>query len=253
MGSTRFPGKPLIPIAGRPMLAWCHERSAQSGLLDDVVIATCDEEIRAWAESEGIGCVMTVDTHVRATDRVAEAAESLDAEHIVLIQGDEPLVTPRMIDLALCPVLEGRAAITNLQRRLVSDDELTSPNIVKVVADGAGRALYMSREPIPTVQHEGFGGIAAYHQVCVFGFTRGALLEFGRLEPTPYEIAESVDMLRYIEPGRAILMIESTADTYPVDVPADVAEVERRLAAEGGLAARGPRPARLLADPPTIF
>jgi 3-deoxy-manno-octulosonate cytidylyltransferase (CMP-KDO synthetase) len=231
MAATRFPGKPLTPIAGRPMLAWCHEGAARSELLDDVVIATCDAEIRDWAEREGIGCVMTADTHVRATDRVAEAAESLDAEHIVLIQGDEPLVTARMIDLALRPVVEGRAGITNLQKRLVSQEELTSPNLVKVVSDRAGRALYMSRSPLPTTINVGFAGIAAYNQVAIFGFTRERLLDYPRLEPTPYEIAESVDMLRYIEHGHEILMVETTDDTYAVDVPGDVAEVERRLAA----------------------
>jgi|tagenome__1003787_1003787.scaffolds.fasta_scaffold20898197_2 3-deoxy-manno-octulosonate cytidylyltransferase (CMP-KDO synthetase) len=231
MASTRFPGKPLTPIAGRPMLAWCHDGAARSELLDAVVIATCDAEIEDWARREGIGCVMTADTHVRATDRVAEAAESLDAEHIVLIQGDEPLVTPRMIDLALRPVVEGRAEITNLQKRLVSETELNSPNLVKVVSDRAGRALYMSRSPLPTTLHEGFSGIAAYNQVAIFGFTRERLLDYPRLEPTPYEIAESVDMLRYIEHGNAIIMVETTDDTYAVDVPGDVAEVERRLAA----------------------
>jgi 3-deoxy-manno-octulosonate cytidylyltransferase (CMP-KDO synthetase) len=233
MGSSRFPGKPLTPIAGRPMLAWCHGGAARSELLDEVVIATCDDEIHDWAQSEGIRCVMTADTHVRATDRVAEAAESLDAEHIVLIQGDEPLVTARMIDLALRPVVEGRTGITNLQKRLTSEAEVESPNLVKVVSDLAGRALYMSRSPIPTTIHEGFDGIAAYNQVAIFGFIRERLLEYPRLEPTPYEIAESVDMLRYIEHGREILMVETTDDTYAVDVPGDVAEVERRLRADG--------------------
>jgi 3-deoxy-manno-octulosonate cytidylyltransferase (CMP-KDO synthetase) len=231
MASTRFPGKPLAPIAGRPMLAWCHEGAMRSELLDDVVIATCDEEIRDWADGEGIGCAKTADTHVRATDRVAEAAETLDADHSVLIQGDEPLVTAGMVDLALRPVVENRAEITNLQKRLVSQDELDNPNLVKVVSDRAGRALYMSRSPLPTAIHVGFDGIAAFNQVAIFGFTRERLLDYPRLEPTPYEIAESVDMLRYVEHGYAIVMVETTQDTYAVDVPDDVAEVERRLAA----------------------
>jgi 3-deoxy-manno-octulosonate cytidylyltransferase (CMP-KDO synthetase) len=230
MASTRFPGKPLTPIAGRPMLAWCHDAAAAGGL-DEIVIATCDEEIRAWAAGAGIRCAMTADTHVRATDRVAEAVEGLDADVVVLIQGDEPLVTPRMIDLALAPVLDDRADVTNLQKRLVSEDELRNPNLVKVVSDRAGHALYMSRSPVPTTLHEGFAGIAAFNQVAVFGFTRERLLEFPLLPPTPYEVAESVDMLRFLEHGRKILMVETTDETYAVDVPDDVAEVERRLAA----------------------
>lgn len=230
MASSRFPGKPLTPIAGRPMLEHCHRGSAASELLDEVVIATCDAEIADWAESCGIGCVMTSDTHVRATDRVAEAAEQIDADAIVLIQGDEPLVQPSMIDKALRPVLEGTARCTNLMKRITTEEELHSPNLVKVVADSAGRALYFSRSPIPTPIHEGFDGIAAYNQVAIFGFDRATLLLFPQLEPTPYEIAESVDMLRYVEHGHEILLVESDEHTHAVDVPDDVAVVERMLA-----------------------
>jgi 3-deoxy-manno-octulosonate cytidylyltransferase (CMP-KDO synthetase) len=231
MASTRFPGKPLAPIAGRPMLEHCWRGSDGSELLDEVVIATCDAEIREWAESAGVGCVMTSPDHVRATDRVAEAAEQIDAEAFVLIQGDEPLVTPSMIDAALRPVLEAGAVCTNLVKRLRSEEELNNPNLVKVVGDRSGRALYFSRSPIPTTLHSGFEGIAAYNQVAIFGFRRDTLLEFAALEPTPLEIAESVDMLRYVEHGRPIQLVESNEATQSVDVPEDVVLVERMLAA----------------------
>jgi 3-deoxy-manno-octulosonate cytidylyltransferase (CMP-KDO synthetase) len=231
MAATRFPGKPLVPIAGRPMLAWCHEGAARSDLLDEVVVATCDDEIREWAEGEGIPAVMTSDRHVRATDRVAEAAKSIDADAFVLIQGDEPLVSPTMIDAALRPVLEGRARCTNLMKRLVSREELESPHLVKVVTDLSGRALYLSRSPIPTTLHKGFDGIAAYNQVAIFGFDRETLLLFPQLDSTPYEIAESVDMMRFVEHGVPIHFVESTERTHSVDVPEDVAVVERMLAA----------------------
>jgi 3-deoxy-manno-octulosonate cytidylyltransferase (CMP-KDO synthetase) len=231
MASTRFPGKPLTPIAGRPMLEHCWRGASESELLDEVVVATCDDEIRDWAESAGVGCVMTSPAHERATDRVAEAAEQIDAEAFVLIQGDEPLVSASMIDAALRPVVDDGAFCTNLVKRLRSEEELNSPNLVKVVADVSGRALYFSRSPIPTALHSGFEGIAAYNQVAIFGFRREALLEFARLSPTPYEIAESVDMLRYVEHGRTIQLVESTETTHAVDVPEDVAVVERMLAA----------------------
>jgi 3-deoxy-manno-octulosonate cytidylyltransferase (CMP-KDO synthetase) len=128
-------------------------------------------------------------------------------------------------------VLEDGAFCTNLVKRLRSEEELNSPHLVKVVGDLSGRALYFSRSPIPTTLHSGFEGIAAYNQVAIFGFRREALLEFARLSPTPLEIAESVDMLRYVEHGRPIQLVESTERTHSVDVPEDVAVVERMLAA----------------------
>src|SRR4051812_30372404 len=129
MGSTRYPGKPLAEIAGEPMLMHCHRGAAASELLDECLIATCDEEIRAWAESAGIGCVMTSPDHERATDRVAEAAERTDADAVVLIQGDEPLVEPGMIDAALRPVLEEGVGCTNLVKQ-IGREEAESPNTV---------------------------------------------------------------------------------------------------------------------------
>jgi 3-deoxy-manno-octulosonate cytidylyltransferase (CMP-KDO synthetase) len=232
MASTRFPGKPLAMIAGRPMLAWCHDGSAKSELLDEVVIATCDQEIVDWASGEGIRAVMTSDKHERATDRVAEAVESLEADAVVLIQGDEPLVTPTMIDAALRPVVDGETECTNLAKRIETEEEFDSPNTVKLVVDLAGNALYMGRSRIPTTLHLGWDGIAAYKQVAIFGFTRERLFEFAALEPTPLEKAESVDMMRYIEHGRPIRIVFNDEKTHAVDVPEDIPLVERMLAAQ---------------------
>jgi 3-deoxy-manno-octulosonate cytidylyltransferase (CMP-KDO synthetase) len=230
MASSRFPGKPLAPIAGEPMLLHCHRGSAASELLDECLIATCDEEIRTWAEGAGIGCVMTSPDHVRATDRVAEAVERTDADAVVLIQGDEPLVEPGMIDAALRPVLDEGVGCTNLVKR-IGREEAESPNTVKVVFDQGWNALYFSRSVIPTPIHSGWDGIANYKQVAIFGFTRERLLEFGKLEPTPLEVAESVDMLRYVEHGRAIRFVETDVDIHAVDVPEDIDVIERMLTA----------------------
>jgi 3-deoxy-manno-octulosonate cytidylyltransferase (CMP-KDO synthetase) len=231
MASSRFPGKPLAEIAGRPMLAWCYEGAVASELLDEVMICTCDLEIAEWAKAEGISCVMTSDEHVRATDRVVEAAAQTDAEYVVLIQGDEPLVVPAMIDAVLRPVLDGNAACTNLIRRIEDPAELATPNTVKVARDRAGRALYMARSEIPTTIHVGWDAVEAFKQVAIFGLTRERLLEFAELEPTPYELAESVDMMRYIEHGREILLVETSETLHAVDVPEDVSVVEQLLAA----------------------
>lgn len=230
MGASRFPGKVLAPIAGRPMLEHCYRGAAQSELLDEVVVATCDAEIEEWARGAGISCAMTSPEHERATDRVAEAAERSDADVVVLVQGDEPLVTPDMVDAALGPVLAGEAECTNLVKRIDDEDDFLSPHTVKVLFDLEQRALAFSRSPLPNPERLGFAGVAAYKQVAVFGFTRERLLEFSRLEPTPLEIAESVDMLRYLEHGRAIRFVETERTTHGVDVPDDVAVVERILA-----------------------
>jgi len=233
MASSRFPGKPLAEIAGRPMLEHCWRGASQSGLLDQVLVATCDAEIREWAQGAGIGCVMTSDSHERATDRVVEAAAAIEAETVVLIQGDEPLVTGAMVDAALEPVLGGRAACTNLVRRIEDEQDFANPNTIKVVADRDGRALYFSRSPVPSLAQAPFGSPPALKQVCVFGFARPTLLEFSELEPTPLEVAESIDMLRYLEHGRHVHLVETDELTHAVDVPSDIQVVESMLATAG--------------------
>ena len=234
MGSSRFPGKPLAPIAGRPMLAWCHQGASESEHIDRVVIATCDREIADWAEGEGIEAVMTSDRHERATDRVVEAAQQIpDAEAVVLIQGDEPMIDAAMVDASLGPVLERGAACTNLIKRIETTEEFESPNTIKVVRDLSGRALYMSRSPIPSPAQPGFEGLTAYKQVCVFGFTRAGLMRFSELEPTPLEVAESVDMNRYLEHGEPIDLVETDRETCAVDVPDDIRVVEEAWGAQG--------------------
>jgi 3-deoxy-manno-octulosonate cytidylyltransferase (CMP-KDO synthetase) len=230
MGASRFPGKVLTPISGRPMLEHCYRGAAESDLLDEVVVATCDAEIESWAQAAGIACVMTSSTHERATDRVAEAAAKCEADIVALVQGDEPLVTGEMVDAALGPVLAGGAACTNLVKRIDDEDDFRIPNTVKVLFDLQKRALAFSRSLVPSPDGLGFAGIAAYKQVAVFGFTRDRLLEFSTLPPTPLEIAESVDMLRYLEHGRAIQFVETDRTTHGVDVPEDVAVVEQVLA-----------------------
>lgn len=230
MGASRFPGKVLTPIAGRPMLEHCYRGAAESELLDEVVIATCDAEIEEWARAAGLACAMTSPAHERATDRVAEAAAKSEADVIALVQGDEPLATGDMVDAALGPVLAGDAGCTNLIKRIEDEADFRSSHTVKVVFDLQKRALAFSRSLVPNPDRLGFEGIAAYKQVAVFGFTRERLLEFSQLPPTPLEVAESVDMLRYLEHGRPIRFVETERTTHGVDVPNDVEVVERILA-----------------------
>jgi len=231
MGSTRYPGKPLVPINGRPMVEHVFRRVALCQALDaGVYVATPDQEIADAVEAFGGMVVMTSAEHQRASDRVAEAAESLDADIVVMIQGDEPLVTPEMVEMSFQPLLHDDSIFcTNLTKRIDTEEEFHDRNTIKVVMDPDGFALYMSREPIPTTHGTNFASIQAYKQVCIIPYPKRFLLEFARMEPTALEVAESIDMLRILERGGRVKMLECTQDSHAVDVPADVAVVERLM------------------------
>ncbi len=192
--------------------------------LDEVYIATCDDEIRNVAESFGANVIMTSAAHERATDRVAEAAAHFAAEIVVMIQGDEPIITPEMIEAALAPFRsEPMPCCVNLIHRITSQQEFMDPNTIKVVADAGGDALYFSRAAIP------YGNVEEtkmFKQVCVIPFTRQCLQEFSALPATPLERAESIDMLRLIEHGRKVRLVETSVTTHSVDTPADLQLVQ---------------------------
>jgi 3-deoxy-manno-octulosonate cytidylyltransferase (CMP-KDO synthetase) len=199
--------------------------------LDDVFVATCDDEIYRSVEAFGGKAIMTSPSHERASDRVAEAAADMDSDVIVMVQGDEPMTVPEMIDESIAPFTGGYAdvACVNLTARIKNREEFQDPNSIKVVMDRGGYALYMSREPIPTSHLQDFDRIPAFKQVCIIPFTAAALQEFMRLEPTPLEVAESIDMLRFIEHGRRVKMIETSYSTHAVDNPADLELVQEFL------------------------
>jgi len=226
MGSSRFPGKPLARICGRPMIEHVVRRAALCDRLDAVYVATCDEAIRTVVEAFGGEVLMTSAAHERASDRVAEAAERIEADIIVMIQGDEPLIAPGMIIAAVAPMLEDSSIkCANLARRIISHSEYADRNTIKVVLNVRGDALYFSRAPIPAID---FAGAVApvFKQVCVIPFRRDFLREFARLPPTPLERAESIDMLRVIEHGYSVRMVETNVNTHAVDTPEDLRRVE---------------------------
>lgn len=236
MASSRYPGKPLAPIQGIPMVGHCWYRSKMSKAVDEVYIATCDEEIREYAESIGAKCVMTANTHERATDRIAEAMLKIEAETgekhdiVVLIQGDEPMLVPAMIDDSIAALLADPSVdVVNLMANLKNDEEFADPNEVKVVVDQQGYALYFSREPIPS-KRKGVTNGAMLKQVCIIPFRRDFLLSYNEMAQTPLEIIESVDMLRILENGMKVKMVMSAADTYSVDTLADLQLVDRLMA-----------------------
>jgi 3-deoxy-manno-octulosonate cytidylyltransferase (CMP-KDO synthetase) len=224
MGSSRFPGKPLAPILGRPMIEHVYWRTSLCQALNDVFVATCDREIFESVEAFGGKAIMTAPSHERASDRVAEAALDLDCDVVVMVQGDEPMTHPQMIEEALIPFLSGDEQVpcVNLTAKITSQAEFEDRNTIKVVMDANGFALYMSREPIPTLHQQNFDQISAFKQVCVIPFTAAALQDFIQLNPTPLEVAESIDMMRFIEHGRRVKMVETAFETHAVDNPSDL-------------------------------
>ena len=246
MASSRFPGKPLAPIHGVPMVGHVYFRCKMSRALDAVYIATCDDEIRRYAESIGAPCIKTSDTHERASDRAAEAMLKIEGESgrrtdvVVMIQGDEPMITPDMMDLAIRPLDRDPALnVVNLMARMSTAEEFEDPNEVKVVIDLQDNALYFSREPIPS-RKKGAAQVPMLKQVCIIPFRRDYLLEFNALAPTPLEIIESVDMMRILEHGGRVRMVMTETRTLSVDTPADLARVVELMRGDP-LMARYPR------------
>jgi 3-deoxy-manno-octulosonate cytidylyltransferase (CMP-KDO synthetase) len=198
--------------------------------VDETYIATPDEEIREETESFGGEVIMT-GSHTRATDRVAEAAEELDADIVVVMQGDEPLVYPDMLDDAIAPVRdEDDVKVTNLAKPIPDEGEYRDPNNVKVVVDEEWNALYFSRAPIPYIHEGTYEDAPVYHQVCVIPFEREFLFEFTSMAETELEQTESVDMLRLLENGYDVRLVENQRETYPVDTPEDHEKVNEMMA-----------------------
>lgn len=239
MGSSRYPGKPLALIHGIPMVGHVYHRAKMSSTLDEVYIATCDQAIGDYAASIGAKWVMTKDTHERCSDRTAEAMLKIEAETgkqpniVLMLQGDEPMVTPEMIDMALEPFFsDPTVKVVNLMAPILTDEEHHSANTPKVVVDRAGNAIYMSREPIPSKKKWKGDTVPRYKQVCVMPFTREALLAFNELPPTPLEEIESIDMNRFLEHGHKVRMVLEHLETYPVDTPEDRTFVEGKMAGD---------------------
>ena len=235
MASTRFPGKPMAKILDMPMIGHVYFRSKMSTKLQSVYVATCDSEIAQYIESIGGKAIITADTHERASDRCAEAMITIEKETgkkidiVVMIQGDEPMLYPEMVDEAIKPLLlDGDIKVVNLMGNLKSKEEHEDPNEVKVVTDRNDFALYFSREPIPSWK-KGAKDIRMLKQICIIPFRRDYLLKFNSLSQTPLEIAESVDMLRILEHGDKVKMVQVNFDTYSVDTMEDLEKVQQLL------------------------
>jgi 3-deoxy-manno-octulosonate cytidylyltransferase (CMP-KDO synthetase) len=221
LGSSRYPGKPLCDIHGMPMVEHVYRRTEMADNVDAAYVATPDQEIREEVESFGGEAVMT-GQHERALDRVAEAARHTDAEVVVNMQGDEPLIEPSVIDAAIRPFLGNEdVECVNPVSEYRDGETFRDPNNLKVVTDREGRALYFTRAAVPSLYDASFDEVATYQQVCAITFRKDALFEFAALDPTPLERAESIDILRFLGSGHEVHTVEVDSESHSVDTPAD--------------------------------
>lgn len=230
MAAARFPNKPLRKILGLPMVEHVRRRVSLCDELDDVIVATCDDEIREVVHRAGGKVVMTSDIHERCTDRIAEAALEIEADIIVNVQGDEPLVLPEMLTAVIEPFFkETGLPCVNLVTRITDDTEFNDPNAPKVVTNTFGELLYISREPIPSDKKADSKGFKKLKQLGIIAFEADFLMTYTKLKPTPLEQIESVDMNRAIEHGYRVKIIETDGTMIGVDIPSDIKRVEEIL------------------------
>ena len=230
-GSTRLPGKPLLLLAGKPMIQRVFERAKLSKRAERVIVATDDERIVNAVEAFGGEARMTRPDHRTGTERVAEVAAHVEGDVFVNVQGDEPLLDPKAVDAAISSLLEEpQALISTVATSVKTPGDIMDPNVVKTVLDFESNALYFSRAPIPWVRDTA-GKIQVRHwkHLGLYVFQRDALLEYPTLPQGELEKIEQLEQLRWLENGWKIRVAEVAHDAVSVDVPEDVARVEKLL------------------------
>lgn len=235
-GSTRFPGKSLALICGKPLIQWVLERCRQARRLDQVLVATDDDRIRRVVEAAGGRAVMTRADHASGTDRVAEAVRSMAAQIIVNIQGDEPLIDPVLIDQLVAIMLtESGWDMATAATPLAALAEARRPSICKVVFTAAGQALYFSRWPIPFVREPGFtsGPPLYWRHIGIYLYRKAFLERLVQAPPCLLEQAECLEQLRALDLGARIKVLPAAAAGWGVDVPEDLAAVETAIRQAG--------------------
>jgi 3-deoxy-manno-octulosonate cytidylyltransferase (CMP-KDO synthetase) len=238
--SSRFPGKVLAPLGGKPLVIRVCDVAARARRVSRVVVASDDERVLSVAANAGFDAVSTRPDHPSGTDRVAEVARNGEAQVVIGLQADEPFLAPEDLDaLADGLAADETAALATLAAPLAGRSAWLDPNATKVVTDGRGRALYFSRSPIPYVRPasgampfppEGEPPASVRLHVGVYGWRRDALLAFTALPPSPLERAEGLEQLRALEAGWTIRVLDARGEPFGVDTPADLARAEERLA-----------------------
>jgi 3-deoxy-manno-octulosonate cytidylyltransferase (CMP-KDO synthetase) len=225
MASSRYPGKPIVPILGLPLVEHVRRRALLASGVDQVVVATCDLAIKDVVEAAGGRAVMTRDTHERCTDRVEEAMQQLSGDIVAMVQGDEPLLMPEAVSMVVQPLLDDPTLdVVNLLSPLESAEDCANPNIVKAACSLRGDVIFLTRAPIPCFREH--LAVPVFRQTGIMAFRASFLPRFGALPQTPLERAESVDMLRVLEHGIRIAGVVADYVTLGVDRPADVSPVE---------------------------
>jgi 3-deoxy-manno-octulosonate cytidylyltransferase (CMP-KDO synthetase) len=232
-GSSRFPGKVLAQISSKTMLQHVWERASEARYVTSTIIATDDERVYEVARSFGASVRMTRADHASGTDRVAEVAFAEEASIVVNIQGDEPLIDPAAIDAAILPLVhDSDVVMGTLKKRIENPAEIANPNVVKVVTDLAGDAIYFSRCPIPYHRDSAHG--AYFKHIGLYVYRRDFLLRYSALPVGPLEQAEKLEQLRALENGYRIRVIETEYESLGVDTPEDLARVARLFEATAG-------------------
>jgi 3-deoxy-manno-octulosonate cytidylyltransferase (CMP-KDO synthetase) len=245
--STRFPGKPLYPLKGIPIIQHVYNNSKRASLSDDVIVATDSETIFNRVFAFGGKAIMTDKKHPSGTDRIAEVATSMDYDIIVNVQADEPLVRPQMIDDVVNVLNDKRASIGTLAKKIEDPKEIIDPNVVKVVFDREGFAIYFSRAPIPFHRDEWTisdltnetdrisrltshaSRFTVYKHIGIYSYRREVLVALASMEPTRLEQIEKLEQLRALENGMKIKIKETFFETYGVDTPEDLERIEKCL------------------------
>ncbi len=238
-GSTRFPGKALALIKDKPMIQWVYERAQRSRLVNRVIVATDDERIIKATAAFGGEAVMTSRDHSTGTDRIAEVARNLDCSLVVNVQGDEPLIHPEMIDQTIAPLAEDPSIPMGTVCKLIeTSDEAFDPNVVKVVFDEKGFALYFSRAPIPWDRDRWSGkdslkdlplSGALYKHIGLYVYRRDFLLQYAQMPQTALETTEKLEQLRALEYGYQIKTVVTKHESFGVDIPEDLGKILQRL------------------------
>jgi len=226
--SSRYPGKPLADILGKPLIWWVYKRAEKVTDFDEIYVATDDDRIKKICEELGLKVVMTSENNPTGTDRVAEAAEKIPADLYINIQGDEPLVSEETIKAAITPFFENKnLQVTNLMTTIRNSAEIVNSTIPKVVTNKDGYGLFLSRSPIPYPKGE--TDVTYFKQVCVYGFKKEALTFYKNTSRGYAERCEDIEILRFIENNIPVKFIEVSQETVAVDTPKDLEKVKKIL------------------------
>lgn len=222
--STRFPGKPLVDIAGKPMIQRVYEQASKCAQLSQVIVATDDERIKNCVERFGGQVMMTAENHQNGTERCAEVAQQNPADYYINIQGDEPFIQPEQISL-LCEILDGSTQLGTLIKPVTENiEELENPNKIKVVTGKNGNALYFSRSLIPFMRNK-VDGFTYFKHIGIYAYRSDILKEIVQLSPSPLEQTESLEQLRWLENGYQIKTAITQLETMGIDSPEDLERV----------------------------